>query len=135
MKSSLIRRITLPAVFLISLFSVAVAQTLVDLVPSFDLAILGASVLIYGNICMFLVESIKTRIKAKYPDVPGTLFTFAAFGVSLLGALILHTSGNLSDSWFLGFPPPLNWIGFGLVAGAIATGWYDTKRAEKKNAT
>lgn len=102
-----------------------------ETLPGLNLTAWGASVIVFGGAMMLITEFIKTEIKKRRPNVPKVTFTIVSFGISLLVSYTISTTQNLTDPTFLGFPSPLDWIAYGVIAGAIASGWYDLDKKRR----
>lgn len=96
--------------------------------PLAHLGLLGASVLIFGNAVMRVVEFLKTLIRDRWPDVPGGVFVLLSFLVSGALTLIINAAGMLTDPALSSLPAGWAPVAFWLVGAAVASGWYDGER-------
>lgn len=125
------RTLTLALVFTFTPFALA-QDSFWSVIPGVDFVAWGASVLVFGAAMMLLTEFLKVRARKRWAEVPGTVFTVASFVISIGFSYLMHAQQALTDPTFLDIPPPMNWIAYGLVAGAIASGWYDLSKARKQ---
>jgi len=100
--------------------------------PGVELIAWGASIWVFGMVVMTIVEFLKVRIRERWPGTRDTVFTLLSFLVSAVLTLPIYSKGYLTDPTFAGFPPPLDAIAFWLLAGSIASGWYDRTKALAK---
>ncbi len=108
----------------LALTGYALAAELATPLPPIDLAAWGASVLVFGKVLELLVQFIKVRL-SNWFKLPALAIHAINFTLGVGGALYIGHVGLLTDPTFGALAPPLGAILFGIVAAAIAAGWYD----------